>query len=1166
VRFGFGRSESHGGVSGWEGELRRAADQLQDAGRVVDFVLTGDSPQVLQRLGHRLLAAGTESPEFYAGFADRDPAVLRRWGQVLDAAILQRGWGLGWGTVGGHHWPEILLAGMQRALPADADPPLTLAHLAAAMAPDGADLADLLSAALAAPRHSYYGTGEAASRMLVRLAGYGEAMQAHAELVSRTISSGSVEQRVMALALVAELPDNLLPAFASPITQAAAGSNARVREPAQLMLRRFGDAALTTLRTLAVAGNPDERGRALELLCSAFDDRAFAEQTAAADRAASVRALPASWRAAAQARDEPAMEVPLPIITWGVPAAEADRIVDAVMVAHRTGGAPQLASGLRRTLTSSTPPVVDVSSVIPDWKLRMGLLSQLNALAGSGRLTAPAAVSVLVGFGVMNKTAVSTGLYQEWQVLEAVHDGTGSPDLLSLQVMFDECGLPGAELVWHSYARLGLALGRHWPSEHVWPFVARNLDLLIQHSRSGQNEHWFDDTAFVAALKTLPRKPSRVLDLLYERALGSRKSERQPAQEALADDLRRVERAVAALGDGKADIRVSAARWLARIADPATQPALEKAFFKEKQDVAEAAILDALEALGRPVEDYLDAGTLRADAEKAAGKGWPRDLEWFPWEVLPSVHWSATNELVAPVVVQHLVAQAVRAKSAEPNAILRKHAGLMVEPERQELAKVVLELWLAEDTRPRPRAEAENAALRQAQSMHMWSSQPGGMYAGLTVEEVAAKFLPELLRQPAGSATASKGILAVVAAFGGVEVVAPTDRYLRDWYGMRAAQCKSLMAMLAWVEHPAATQLLLAVGNRFRTKGIQEEASRQVQALADRRGWTLAELADRTVPTVGFNDDGRRSFDYGTGRSFTARLLPDVTIELRDDSGAVVKTLPPPRKTDNADAAAAAKKAFAAAKKELKTVAALQAARLHEALYIGRGWTASDWMTYLAGHPVSRLLVGRLVWIAMLDGRAVTSFRLLEDGTLTNADDAPVECDPGWEIQLAHDSNLAIEDSQRWLEHLADYEVKPLFPQLGRELLSVSETQHHDLRIEDLQGHLLSAYALRGRAGKLGWTRGPAADGGWFYSYTKRFATSGVTAIIEFTGNPLPEQDRTVALRSVGFEQDVREGFRRPLPLGEVPAVLLSETWHELREIAAMGSGFDADWEKKTEF
>ncbi len=35
------------------------------------------------------------------------------------------------------------------------------------------------------------------------------------------------------------------------------------------------------------------------------------------------------------------------------------------------------------------------------------------------------------------------------------------------------------------------------------------------------------------------------------------------------------------------------------------------------------------------------------------------------------------------------------------------------------------------------------------------------------------------------------------------------------------------------------------------------------------------------------------------------------------------------------------------------------------------------------------------------------------------------------------------------------------------------------------------------------------------------------------------------------------------MSLGEVPAVLLTECWNDIRQIAAEGPGFDADWEKK---
>ena len=94
----------------------------------------------------------------------------------------------------------------------------------------------------------------------------------------------------------------------------------------------------------------------------------------------------------------------------------------------------------------------------------------------------------------------------------------------------------------------------------------------------------------------------------------------------------------------------------------------------------------------------------------------------------------------------------------------------------------------------------------------------------------------------------------------------------------------------------------------------------------------------------------------------------------------------------------------------------------------------------------------------------------------------------------------------------------------------------------------------------------PAEDAGWFFGYDKRFPTLGIVATIAFTGNGLPEENRTVALKELSFRRETPDGRRADLTLGDVPAVLVSECWHDLRLLAAEGSGFDPDWEKKTEY
>jgi hypothetical protein len=64
-----------------------------------------------------------------------------------------------------------------------------------------------------------------------------------------------------------------------------------------------------------------------------------------------------------------------------------------------------------------------------------------------------------------------------------------------------------------------------------------------------------------------------------------------------------------------------------------------------------------------------------------------------------------------------------------------------------------------------------------------------------------------------------------------------------------------------------------------------------------------------------------------------------------------------------------------------------------------------------------------------------------------------------------------------------------------------------------------------------------------------------------------PETDRTVALQSLAFSRE-RPGVpgSQQLTLGDVPAVLVSECWNDLRQMAAQGTAFDPDWQKKAEF
>ncbi|MEM9554239.1 MAG: DUF4132 domain-containing protein [Acidobacteriota bacterium] len=705
-------------------------------------------------------------------------------------------------------------------------------------------------------------------------------------------------------------------------------------------------------------------------------------------------------------------------------------------------------------------------------------------------------------------------------------EGEGGLDLRQFAAVLRVVGLDDETVGWD---RLTEGLGHRsyrWPPPTVWPFFAEHLELLEQALGVRPLPDWVSKyrvdgirrSAF-EIVSWMPSVPVSLQPALWEAALGTVQAERIPAQVALARLPGLQQQVEAALGDGKQAVRAAAAEWLGRLGAASAAPALGAALGREKQDVVKGALLQALEDVGGDIEPYLDRAALRDEAEAFLRRGLPKSIEWFPFDALPPCRWSDTGDFVDSRILRYFIARAAKLKTPVPGPILRRQAARLALDDRCALGRFVLQAWLAHD------------------------------------------------ESPDSSAAGQKGVLAVAAACGGPDLAPASAHYLKTWYGQRAVQCKVLLDMLAWVDDATdggqATQLLLSIAHRFRTAGIRKHAEAQAAELAMRRGWSVDELADRTIPTAGF-DGSRLELRYGEGgRVFHAVLRDDLTIELRTEDGGTIRSLPKVRSGEDEEAVSAAKKALARARKELKATVRLQTERLYEALCTQRAWRAADWRRFLLEHPIVGRLCRRLVWVAAPTSR---SLRPLADGSLSDVDDGPVMLEDTATVRLAHAVNLDDDAVAAWLEHLADYEINPLFVQLGRETFTLPPERAAAESLDEFEGHLLSVFALRAAARRLGYERGPAENRGIYYVYRKAYPTLEIEARLQFSGAMLPEEDDTVALKSLDFlstAQPAQSGEIVRVALGDLPAVLLSEAWNDLKAIAAEGSGFDPDWEDK---
>jgi len=309
---------------------------------------------------------------------------------------------------------------------------------------------------------------------------------------------------------------------------------------------------------------------------------------------------------------------------------------------------------------------------------------------------------------------------------------------------------------------------------------------------------------------------------------------------------------------------------------------------------------------------------------------------------------------------------------------------------------------------------------------------------------------------------------------------------IREWPGEAAHQrAVTGLDLLAAIGTDAALMYLNGIASKVKFKGLQDRAREKIAAVAEARGLSAVELADRLVPDLGLDEQGAMQLDFGPRQFYVAF---DETLKpfVKDAQGLRLKDLPKPNKADDAELAEAACERYKLLKKDAKATASLQVVRLELAMVDRRRWPAADFQLFFLDHPLMRHLAARLVWgVYGAQGPLQSAFRIAEDGTLADADDSLFELTAEATVGIAHVLDMPQPLQAAMGQILADYEIMQPFKQLGRETYA--------LTVEERQGKALKRYAEKVVAtGSVmglinrGWERGDAQDSGWVGWFTKR--------------------------------------------------------------------------------
>lgn len=603
-------------------------------------------------------------------------------------------------------------------------------------------------------------------------------------------------------------------------------------------------------------------------------------------------------------------------------------------------------------------------------------------------------------------------------------------------------------------------------------------------------------------------KPERLVESFWKLLGNKSKPVRETAARALGEigeiDLDRVAKL---LVDKKSDNRESAVNILAQQKTDAAIKLLEKRLDDEENDDIRDKMLGALESAWEAKGKKITMKTIRERMERAEAKLEKFAVQWLDWKKLPELR--AEKKKLDDKTVRYLLYRQSRCKKMRADVEAKPLLAMVDRKTSGDFALFVLNAFLASKM---------DAADR-------WT-------------------------------------LALAGLLGDDRIVPILSKQIQTWAdSARGKMSEYTVQALSLLGTETALTVVNSMTIRYRTKykNIGTAASNAFELVAERRGISADELGDRVVPMLGFESVRPKVWTIG-GKDFEARIDLDFKVSIYDtEKKKTVSSLP---KTTPKEISEELKEI----KESLKEVVKGQLLRIENMLVRQYRWPVDRWTELYQRHPVLRPFTVRLVWGHYEEnGKLDSTFRALEDGSLTDLEDETVKLPKTGNIGIVHPLELSEKERNAWRQHLLEFEITQPFPQLERSVIvpkPEEKTQNLSIKWNGVQ---LNAMTFKGRAEKLGWRRGSVCDAGFIPTYWKSFPEAGADAFLElenfYIGISMDEQvtlqdlyfvkSNSVQIGSYVYDDpDPNKGDPRIIPFGNVPPIVFSEVMGDMRKIA----------------
>ncbi|WP_017210629.1 DUF4132 domain-containing protein [Clostridium beijerinckii] len=576
---------------------------------------------------------------------------------------------------------------------------------------------------------------------------------------------------------------------------------------------------------------------------------------------------------------------------------------------------------------------------------------------------------------------------------------------------------------------------------------------------------------------------------------------------------------ITSLSSKKQAVRESAVKVLLKSSDEKALRALNKALEVEKSEKIKALIRDALN-----LESDLEENNEELDILKYCKQGLKGNkaatLRWLNCDTLTKVKFKDSEAYAESEIIKYMLVCYASCIEIGLSSEALKVGELLDKKDLSKLALEILQRWL-----------------------------------------------------DAGAESKKKWVLPFASVYGDYEVISLLKKNIEEWpKNSRGAIASEAVRALALNGSNEALIIVDNISRKFKFKQVKNAAASALKFAAEQMGIDIEELSDRIVPNLGFDVRGERIFDYGD-RKFIASLTSELTLEITDESGKKLKSLPAPAKKDDEVKAKEASAEFKNLKKQLKTVANIQAIRLEMALSSNRKWTKESWIKLFVENPIMHKFAIGLVWGIYKDNVLTDSFRYMEDGSFNTKDEEEYELEDGMIIGIVHPIELNSEDTALWKEQFENYEIKQPFEQLNREIFTVTEEERNRNTIERFGGVMLNGLSLLGKLTDFGWIRGAIGDGGGYYAFYKEDNNHKVEVGLNFSGVSVGYESEEVTVYDLCFYKlgtmskyayiNEKTQKQNTISIGTLPERFFSEILYQVSRALVSKTGNNDKWREE---